>query len=564
MIFYELSEHDQTMIQDYINAYGELVNRDDVAFERRAPLKDILRRWEQEKEVNLYKLFNEQFILRKPIKIQRSRDELIREVSTLRMEADRREETWYRRLLGIPSRYLWIDPETPRSPWAPSISRFLCTLIDCENLTDNKYYGPDFKIYNPDEPNGKVITISNGCKTMKAIAKILNCCYGETFDFDAFRIKHSQILNQKELHGTLCLSIHPMDYITMSDNASGWSSCMGWMPEEGDPDPGCYRRGTVEMMNSKYVVVAYLEGADPLELNDLDHPTTWSNKKWRTLAIVSPDVITTIKSYPYANPELSIAVVEWLRELAQANMGWTYEGDKVVEYNYKTDYRTTNHCFGEEHGNIYFTTKAMYNDFGATLHYGVINPNVDNLELCYSGTATCMLCGNEWACYSGNEMVYCEQCCEVYYCACCENRFSRDELIFFHDEYICDMCYDDETEEDIITGETYWRDEFENLYLMRSVEEAEAFEKHPVSSISPSYYRIRTPLDYSVKTTDWDQYFKSPARAGTNGWQTFYYITVADLTARGLRLFEHNADWGYACDHDIFTHYDIKEEDYAS
>ena len=38
----------------------------------------------------------------------------------------------------------------------------------------------------------------------------------------------------------------------MSDNNSGWESCMSWR------NNGCYRRGTVEMMNSPYVIVAYL------------------------------------------------------------------------------------------------------------------------------------------------------------------------------------------------------------------------------------------------------------------------------------------------------------------
>ena len=42
----------------------------------------------------------------------------------------------------------------------------------------------------------------------------------------------------------------------MSDNDYGWDSCMGWMNE------GEYRLGTVEMMNSPCIVVAYIDGEE--------------------------------------------------------------------------------------------------------------------------------------------------------------------------------------------------------------------------------------------------------------------------------------------------------------
>ena len=91
-------------------------------------------------------------------------------------------------------------------------------------------------------------------------------------EFEDFRIKHSRILSEKEFIGRLSLSIHPLDFMTMSDNDSDWSSCMSWRT------CGSYRRGTVEMMNSPCVVVAYLSASKPMVLDRGSH-FKWNIKK---------------------------------------------------------------------------------------------------------------------------------------------------------------------------------------------------------------------------------------------------------------------------------------------
>jgi hypothetical protein len=99
--------------------------------------------------------------------------------------------------------------------------------------------------------DGKVLKIRNGSRPMRSIRKIAES-YGIE-GFEHFMNKHSECLNQKSLKGTVHMSIHPMDYMTMSDNNEGWESCMSWAND------GCYKQGTVEMMNSPCAVVGYLE-----------------------------------------------------------------------------------------------------------------------------------------------------------------------------------------------------------------------------------------------------------------------------------------------------------------
>jgi hypothetical protein len=72
-------------------------------------------------------------------------------------------------------------------------------------------------------------------------------------DFKKWQTWLSTICTVKEYKTNLVLSIHPIDFMTSSDNASGWTSCMNWR------DDGGYSSGTIEMMNSNMVIIAYLE-----------------------------------------------------------------------------------------------------------------------------------------------------------------------------------------------------------------------------------------------------------------------------------------------------------------
>ena len=108
-----------------------------------------------------------------------------------------------------------------------------------------------------EEGNGRsTLQLSPGMKIFKAIQRVLTY-----FDapkelmesYDDFRCKHSVITNDKVVNSTLVFSIHPLDFMTMSDNRLNWESCMSWM------ENGCYSLGTVEMMNSNNVICVYLK-----------------------------------------------------------------------------------------------------------------------------------------------------------------------------------------------------------------------------------------------------------------------------------------------------------------
>lgn len=270
-----------------------------------ASIRDILEEWENSNQ-NLYQLLGRELIISKEISFSKSKEELTTEMAIMfdpYEECNTRQnregwkfikayKDWIQKTFPIHYSPYWDErdlttEQTEHNSRVRAIIGSLNSLVYSDVLAENVYNGSDFTITLP---NGKDYMIRSGCKPMKPLAKIAEAFSVE--GFEDFRICHSQVLNQKKTSGDLVLSIHPLDYWTMSDNECGWESCMSWR------DDGGYRQGTVEMMNSPCVVVAYLNAKDPMML-DYHNNFTWSNKKWRCLFIVDKNVILSIKAYPY-------------------------------------------------------------------------------------------------------------------------------------------------------------------------------------------------------------------------------------------------------------------------
>lgn len=213
--------------------------------------------------------------------------------------------------------------------------------------------------------------------------------------FEEFLNLHSQALNQRKIKGNLCLSIHPLDYLTMSDPHNGWSSCLTWRKGKGE----C-KQGTIEMMNSPYVVVAYLEAAEPMRLfKGTDF--MWNQKKWRQLFIVEKDnVIMGIKGYPYENDSLTTEALTWLQGLVK-KAGSKHEWNDIEKISY-LDFE------------MRLSTDRMYNDIGYTSdesHYiSVVKDGISIKNLCYSGVSECAMCGGTFQNMEQRSFLVCDSC----------------------------------------------------------------------------------------------------------------------------------------------------------
>lgn len=438
----EITKDEIKMIDNAIygcaNGYGE-----------RASVPYVLRFWDSNKQDFLYDLLGKKFSVSKEIEIER----------------DTQVEEEFKKLM----------------PLNNTLSRFasnLSELIDDDNyilkhvvascfepkaLATNSYSGGKYTVTLGE----KSFRTESGMKVMKILAKVADF-YNIKDQFEEFRQFHSMVTNTKVLKGKLTLSIHPLDYITMSDNDSDWTSCMSWIEE------GCYRQGTVEMMNSDCVLVAFLESERPLHI----HGGDWNNKKWRTLVVCNKDFIAPIKAYPYQSDTLTTEVMNFIKELAEENLNIDFKEN--LEYEYCANNGINLDQYGIDHQiRLRFYTNNMYNDFGCTDHHfasfseGYINKIKNNCmtrdEINYSGETECMWCGSVCEVIETGDLV-CEDCNEYITCDHCGDRVNYDELSEVDGEMICDYCRDNETFNDPIDDDIHLLDNAVRVYVVNNPE----------------------------------------------------------------------------------------------
>ena len=121
----------------------------------------------------------------------------------------------------------------------------------------------------------ETITIMQGMKLLKAF---------KFFEDDAVTLNKlqsaaSMIIQENKIEGTLCLSVHPLDYLSSSENNHNWRSCHAL--------DGEYRSGNLSYMQDKSTVVCYLRSDRMERLPNFPPEVPWNSKKWRVLLFFS-------------------------------------------------------------------------------------------------------------------------------------------------------------------------------------------------------------------------------------------------------------------------------------
>ena len=402
------------------------------------PSFDLLMPWSEAKSKFLTTLFGNQLILSREVSLHKSYDELCD------------DEITYEHVYRLDQFIDQID-KSLRALYANNAITadefsILRHLVTPDALLANEYSGVNVKIGD--------YRLNHGCRLMKALKQLNGILhFMDDDEFEEFRICQSMCTNTTALEGKLCLSIHPLDYMTMSDNACDWSSCMSWQED------GCYRMGTVEMMNSPCVIVAYLESSHPMYIS---REATWNSKKWRSLYIVTPDIVANVKAYPYYDTSIDKIVTNWLYELmVTACPNHIYEKPYTFEYPIIGSTR------------VYFKTDLMYNDYcSGSKHWGFRRKDVgDDLIINYSGDAQCMICGNTDRDSLDEGCLICDVCeprDDIWYCEECGCRLTEDEVYFINDGEVplCECCYQKCAAHDCISDEDGWRDEMIPIIYM--------------------------------------------------------------------------------------------------
>lgn len=287
----------------------------------------------------------------------------------------------------------------------------------------------------------------------------------------------SRIIQEDKIEGKLCISVHPLDYLSLSENTYNWRSCHAL--------DGEYRSGNLSYMVDKSTFICYLKSSKEEKLPNF--PFKWNSKKWRVLLYFSNDwnMIMAGRQYPFTTDVgLNFILTDLLKMSGlNRNSCWTSWHDerlKRISFAEGDGYFHLNHIYipvgGElvrlddlvinEPGSMQFNDllqSSCYEPVYAFRQYGRYydrcwgyeqgETTVLGTKFQIGGSVPCMRCGKHEIVIS--ESMQCVQCEEEYgvlddddfgYCSCCGRHIYLDDAHWIDDDnVVCEQCYQTET-----------------------------------------------------------------------------------------------------------------------
>lgn len=253
------------------------------------------------------------------------------------------------------------------------------------------------------------------------------------------QILYSQFLQSLQIKGKLVLSIDPIDFITMSCNRSGWSSCH-------HPNAS-YGTGGLSYMNDSSTIIAYIttDKMCSLTVNDTNSPNIepteicFTDKLWRQVVNISPNFLYAIQSRQYPNDShiYNQKVSEMLITLFKTKTNYEYISS--VESVLANDTLRSLQNINSSLYTVLFYNDIVHESFNkATVVYPDLDIYKDKLLSLVSGE-------NEKERLEIGEKIYCM-------CGCQDLNYTRQ---YFRENYDSEDEYDDD-------GEPEYLDDYDN------------------------------------------------------------------------------------------------------
>ena len=303
--------------------------------------------------------------------------------------------------------------------------------------------------------NGK--TIAAGTKMIKAFKYFLK----DKILLNEVQSKASELIQENKISGTLCFSVHPLDFLSLSENNYNWRSCHSL--------DGEYRAGNLSYMIDSTTMICYLKGPEDVQLKHFPEGLLWNNKKWRCLLFVSErkKAVFAGRQYPVfttgsldAMRDLFISLMPkdhrdwspWYHEYLET---YTYADGTVSELPHNTYVPINNEIYKMRDIIINEPGSRMFNDLlesSCYVPYYMFENSWDyHIKFPIGGETKCIHCG-ERDITCGDTML-CNSCIEeygpigeFYYCDCCGSLIhSEDDRYYIGDDILCEDCYNRHT-----------------------------------------------------------------------------------------------------------------------
>lgn len=303
------------------------------------------------------------------------------------------------------------------------------------------------------ERDGK--RIARGSKLIKSFKH-----FAQGKALDDIQTRASQIIQENTITGTLCFSVHPLDYLSSSENTYNWRSCHAL--------DGEYRAGNLSYMLDKATVVCYLKGGDNVKLPMFPEDVKWNNKKWRMLLYVSDnwDIIFAGRQYPFTSAQGAELARNWFLQRIHKDP-WTYCGwtDPVIAEvpdSYGHNYDLNSHyimirgklqpieeividCKDALHFNDVLKSSCYIPHYTAYNNRPWFREDVSKVHV--GASCNCLRCGRQPIRIT--ETFMCDECDMEYgafnediytICDCCGRRIYIEDANEVDDDEVCNDC----------------------------------------------------------------------------------------------------------------------------
>lgn len=227
-------------------------------------------------------------------------------------------------------------------------------------------------------------------------------------------------LNPIKIPRTALLSVHPCDYLEMSNISNSWGSCHNL-------EDGAYRAGTLSYLTDVCSLIFYTVDSEKYP------PIYTSPKVTREVFCYGDGILLQSRLYPATDDMDTMAAYRNLVQqslaicLSVPNLWALHSEDGCVD----TYVETSSYA---EH----------YRDY----EYACYHPTVSLLTDVYPGQDTVLTVGSEARCLccassvASEEDMYCSSCGEIEYCSSCGERIHGSNICWIRDTPYCSDCVD--------------------------------------------------------------------------------------------------------------------------
>ena len=276
----------------------------------------------------------------------------------------------------------------------------------------------------------------------------------------------SMIIQENKIEGYFCISVHPLDFLSASENCHNWRSCHAL--------DGEYRLGNLSYLLDSSTVICYLKSEGEVKLPNFPYDVLWNNKKWRMWLHLADDhnALMAGRQYPFTiNGVLDYIRINLFQMLNFSTYRWTlWHHDIIKRYDFQDG---TNEQVDIE------PTIIMQNKFTPIKKIVEDAPNSHHFnDLLYSSYYTpwycwrlasgapvhftigsaikCLNCGEDIV--DSSDSFCCGHCDDRLICDNCGNRIDNDDYYNVQGDTLCQECFDEYAVQCDECGEYIYRD----------------------------------------------------------------------------------------------------------